>query len=78
MSSIAICFACSLLEGVFVLYFHAGFLGVVFGSWWLLRLDWVLFFLLPLDCLVRYGHIIRGDDSPAGFLEWIFRRGERP
>ncbi len=73
-ASIMIEFGLFLAEGVFAFYFHAGFLGVVFSRHLLFWLDWALLILLPLDSIVRYGHIIRGDSCPAGFLEWLFKR----
>lgn len=73
-ASIMLAFGFFLLEGVFVLTFHAGLLGALLGneSWY--ALDWILFVIVPLDCAVRFGHIIRGDSTPDGFLEWLFRR----
>jgi hypothetical protein len=63
-----------LLEGAFIGAFHMGFLGIVFSSWPLNFLDYLLVVLLPLDCAVRYGQIISGDSVPGGFLEWLFNR----
>jgi hypothetical protein len=73
-ASIMIGLGLFLAEGVFAFYFRAGFLGVMFSQHILFWLDWVLLVLLPLDCAIRYGHIIRGDSCPAGFLEWMFKR----
>jgi hypothetical protein len=75
-ASIMVEFGLFLAEGVFAFYFHAGFLGVVFGRHLLFWLDWSLLVLLPLDCAVRYGHVIRGDSCPAGFLEWVFKQAD--
>ena len=39
----------------------------------LLWLDWLLFFIiLPADCVMRYDRGLRGDESPVGFLEWVY------
>jgi hypothetical protein len=73
-ASIFIEFGFFLVEGVFASYFHAGFLGLTFSRMWLIWLDWALLVILPLDSAVRYGHIIRGDAFPGGFLEWLFKR----
>ena len=73
-ASIFIEFGFFLVEGVFASYFHAGFLGLTFSRMWLIWLDWALLLILPLDSAVRYGHIIRGDAFPGGFLEWLFKR----
>lgn len=72
-ASICIAFGFFLVEGIYAFYFHGGFLGFVFSRMWLIWLDWALLVVLPLDCAVRYGHIIRGDSHPEGFLEWLFR-----
>lgn len=76
-ASVILSFAFFLLEALFVVSFRAGFLGIVMGSMPMVWVDRVLFALLPLDCLVRYGSVLRGDAAPPGFLEWIFRR-EKP
>ena len=39
--------------------------------WW----DLGLLAVLVLDCLVRYHQVLRGDDVPDGFLEWMFKIG---
>jgi hypothetical protein len=72
-ASILLVFACFMLEGVFVCYFRLGFLALVFSREWLLWVDYSLFALLPVDCIIRYGQVLRGDESPQGFLEWAFR-----
>jgi hypothetical protein len=72
-ASIFIAFGFFMVEGIFAFYFRGGFLGFVFSRMWLIWLDWALLVVLPLDCAVRYGHIIRGDAHPEGFLEWLFR-----
>ena len=74
-ASVLFVFGYFLLDGVFVCYFRLGFLALVFSRPWLLWLDYLMFVILPLDCLVRFGRLIRGDCAPAGFLEWLFRRG---
>ena len=61
-----------MLEGVFVCYFRLGFLGLVFSRMWLLRVDYALFLLLPVDCALRYGKILEGAEDPPGFLEWAY------
>jgi hypothetical protein len=63
-----------LAELIFVFYVHSGFLAVVFGQRLLSCLDLALLLVMPVDCVVRYGHVIRGDSYPAGFLEWLFKR----
>ena len=69
-----------MLEGVFILYFHSGFIAL-FGGHALyssiLWLDRGLFILLPLDSVLRYDQVLRGSESPDGFLEWVFRRGRK-
>ena len=40
--------------------------------------DGFLFFAAPADCLVRYSQVLRGDEVPDGFLEWVFRWKQRP
>lgn len=71
-ASILFCLAFFLLEAVFVLYFHLGFFGLIFGSVRWLHFDWFLFLLLPVDCIIRFDHVLRGDESPDGFLEWAW------
>ena len=71
-ASILVCFSIFLLEGIFVFYMHLGFLGLIFSSERLFRLDWFLLLLLPLDCMIRYGQVLRSAESPDGFLEWAF------
>lgn len=73
-ASVMLAFGFFMLDAVFVCYFNYGFLAVVFSREWLLPLDRILFVLVPLDCAMRFGRIIRGDSVPAGFLEWVFRR----
>lgn len=73
-ASIMIEFGFFLAEAVFAFYFHAGFLGVMFGRRLLFGLDLAFLLLLPFDCGIRYGRIIRGDSCPIGFLEWLFKR----
>jgi hypothetical protein len=46
----------------------------MFGRRVLFWLDAALLILLPADSAVRYGHVIRGDSCPGGFLEWLFKR----
>lgn len=52
--------------------------AIAYGIWlgylggWTVR-GCVLWLVLLLDCGVRYGQVIRGDDVPDGFLEWAFR-----
>ena len=75
-ASIMLAFAFFMLEGVFVCYFRLGFLALVVSRAWVLWLDYLLFILLPLDCAIRYGHILRHDAAPAGLLEWVFRRNK--
>ena len=76
-ASVFVVFGFFMVEGIFTFYFHSGFLAIVFGQEALLWLDRILLILLPLDSAVRYGHVIRGDSYPAGFLEWLFKR-EKP
>ena len=73
-ASVMFAFAYFMLNAVFVCYFGAGFLAVVFSRMWLLYVDYLMFVVVPIDCAVRFGRIIRGDSVPAGFLEWVFRR----
>jgi hypothetical protein len=72
MASIALGLGFFLLEAVFVVGFHMGFIGLILSSERLLLLDRILLLLVPLDCIMRYDHILRGDGSPDGFLEWMF------
>jgi hypothetical protein len=67
-----------IVEGIFAGAFHSGFLAALFGRGLLFGLDWTLLLVLPLDCAVRYGHVIRGDAYPGGFLEWLFKRQNPP
>lgn len=39
--------------------------------------DFGLLILLSLDCVIRYHQVLRGDESPDGFLEWAFRWRKR-
>ena len=66
-----------MLEAIFMLYFHEGYGQLIFGwsnSW----MDWVVFVLLPMDIAVRYTQVLRGDEAPDGFLEWLLRRRRPP
>ena len=73
-ASMLLAFSYWMLEGVFAFYFRGGFLAFVCSSAPLLWLDWALVVVLPLDCAIRFGRLIRGDSIPCGFLEWLFRR----
>jgi len=73
-ASVMFAFAFFMLEGVFVFYFRAGFLGMLFGRSLLFLLDWLLMFIVPLDCAMRFGRLIFHDSVPPGFMEWLFRR----
>ncbi|MBI5386788.1 MAG: hypothetical protein HZA90_19120 [Verrucomicrobia bacterium] len=35
--------------------------------------DLGIFLVLLLDCVMRYSQVLRGDEVPDGFLEWLFR-----
>src|SRR5207247_951109 len=62
---------------LFVLPSHVGFAEVVFGlatSW----LDYALFAVLLLDTIARYDQVLRGVESPPGFLEWLVKLFWRP
>jgi hypothetical protein len=72
-ASIMLLFASWMAEGVFVLYFRLGFFALVLGRMWLLWVDWLLFILLPIDCAIRCGKVLEGEESPPGFLEWAWR-----
>ena len=72
-ASVMLVFAYFMLEGIFVCYFRLGFLALIFSRSWLLWMDYLLFVLLPIDCAVRYGKILEGQDSPPGFLEWAYK-----
>lgn len=72
-ASIMLLFAFWMLESVFVLYFHVGFLVLLCSRIWVLWIDRLLFLLLPLDCAIRYGKLLEGEESPPGFLEWAWR-----
>ncbi len=72
-ASVMLLFACWMAESVFVLYFHLGFLALIFSRVWLLWVDRLLFVLLPIDCAIRYGKVLEGSESPPGFLEWAWR-----
>jgi hypothetical protein len=66
-----------MLEGVFILYFHGGLIApfcgrAAFDS--MLWVDRALFIIVPLDAMLRYDQVLRGNASPDGFLEWVFRR----
>jgi hypothetical protein len=77
-ASIIIAFSFFMMEGIFAFYFRSGFLAALFGQRLLFGLDWTLLVVLPLDCAMRYGQVIRGDSFPAGFLEWLFKRQNPP
>ncbi len=67
-----------MVEGIFFGAFHGGFLTMLFGRRLLFWLDLALLLVLPADCAMRYGQIIRGDSVPAGFLEWLFKPQNPP
>lgn len=73
-ASVFLAFSFFVVEGIFAGAFHTGFLTVMFGRRVLFWLDAALLILLPADSAVRYGHVIRGDSCPGGFLEWLFKR----
>jgi hypothetical protein len=77
-ASIFIEFSFFVVEGIFAGAFHSGFLTIMFGRRLLFGLDLALLLVLPADSAVRYGHVIRGDSFPAGFLEWLFKRQNPP
>ena len=72
-ASVMLLFAFWMAEGVFVCYFRLGFLALVFSRLWLLWVDYALFLLLPVDCALRYGKILEGEEAPPGFLEWAYK-----
>jgi hypothetical protein len=62
-----------LLEAIFTFYLHQGYGQLLFGFsslWW----DGLALVILPLDAVVRYNQVLRGDEVPDGFLEWLLRR----
>jgi hypothetical protein len=77
-ASIMLAFSFFLLEGVFVFYFGSGFAAAVIGNSLfgtpLVWLDRLFLCILPVDCLFRFGRRLRGDDNPAGILEWVFSK----
>jgi hypothetical protein len=81
-ASLVILFGIGLVEAIFLLILQGGYLEMVVGPRLLgivptRGLDIFLFFAAPADCLIRYSQILRGDDCPDGFLEWLFRWNRR-
>jgi len=37
--------------------------------------DLLILVVLALDCAIRYSQVLRGEELPDGFLEWLFRFG---
>jgi hypothetical protein len=75
--SIMLEFCLALAEGILIFYLGSGIFNLFLGGevlgfrvFWL---DILLFSILPVDCLVRYGRLLKGDEVPAGFLEWVFK-----
>ena len=73
-ASTMLMFGLTLGDGIMVGYFASGLMSMVIPSAALAQLaDTALFVLLFLDCAIRYDQVIRDDEVPDGFLEWLFR-----
>jgi hypothetical protein len=75
-------FLLTILQGIFFGYLGGGFVAQALSRC-LLRpgsyggagavLDLALLALLAVDCMVRCSQVLRGDELPDGFLEWLFK-----
>ena len=71
--SLMLSFALILLEGIFVGWLRGGFLGLVITPG-LLWLDWVILLALLIDAPIRLNQVMRYEDYPDGFFEWLLIR----
>jgi hypothetical protein len=62
-----------MVEGIFILYFNHGFLEITFGNVLGMWLDYFIFWTAPFDCAIRYSQVLRNEDVPDGYLEWLFK-----
>jgi len=71
-ASVLLGFAVVVIEIIFLFLFRLGFAQVVFGLS-TPRPDFTLFVLLLVDTVARADQVLRGVNSPAGFLEWFVK-----
>ncbi|EEF58404.1 hypothetical protein [Pedosphaera parvula] len=76
--SIMLEFCLAMVQAILIFFLGSGIFNLCFGrEIWGLKvfwLDFAVFLILPVDCLVRYGRLLKGDEVQIGFLEWVFRR----
>ncbi|SRR6266511_4125559 len=71
-ASLLVEFGFFVIETIFLFVFHDGFAQVAFGlatAW----LDYAVFVVFLVDMIARYDQVLRGIESPPGFLEWLVR-----
>ena len=81
-ASVMLVFCITFLDSIFFGYLGGGVvirsLGAEALGGWAVLADFLLIGLLALDCMVRFGQLLEGEEPvPDGFLEWVFRRFQR-